>query len=136
MDEAEKYQQRLQAIAEKRRLQEEQDRAKRQLEDEKLRQQQLKRKSLRDQWLLEAPPLSPDSAGPRSPLWGLEAQQIEAQQLQSEIIDKTYKHKEDNSTSAQLHTDLHGNSKVRAAHTHPVLDHETHTTVSLYLLWH
>ncbi|XP_047669552.1 paralemmin-3 isoform X2 [Tachysurus fulvidraco] len=120
MDEAEKYQQRLQAIAEKRRLQEEQDRAKRQLEDEKLRLQQLKRKSLRDQWLLEAPPLSPDSAGPRSPLWGLEAQQIEAQQLQNEIIDKTYKHKEDSSTSAQSHTDLHGNSKkVNVVTAHP-----------------
>ncbi|KAK2857337.1 hypothetical protein Q7C36_005256 [Tachysurus vachellii] len=120
MDEAEKYQQRLQAIAEKRRLQEEQDRAKRQLEDEKLRLQQLKRKSLRDQWLLEAPPLSPDSAGPRAPLWSTEAQQIEAQQLQSEIIDKTYKHKEDSSTSAQSHTDLHGNSeKVNAVTPHP-----------------
>ncbi|XP_029914751.1 paralemmin-3 [Myripristis murdjan] len=80
MDEAEKYQQRLQAIAEKRRLQEEQDRARREMEDEKLRLQQLKRKSLRDQWLMEGPPLSPtssDAQSPRSPLWGSQAQEIE-----------------------------------------------------------
>ncbi|XP_050968610.1 paralemmin-3 isoform X1 [Labeo rohita] len=75
--EAEKYQQRLKAIAEKRRLQEEQERAKREIEDERLRLQQLKRKSLRDQWLMEGPPTSPDSAGPRSPLWGSKAQEIE-----------------------------------------------------------
>ncbi|XP_056315446.1 paralemmin-3 [Danio aesculapii] len=75
--EAEKYQQRLQAIAEKRRIQEEQERARREMEDERLRLQQLKRKSLRDQWLMEGPPTSPDSAGPRSPLWGSKAQEIE-----------------------------------------------------------
>ncbi|XP_054634115.1 paralemmin-3 [Dunckerocampus dactyliophorus] len=72
MDEAEKYKQRLEAIAEKRRLQEEQERAKREMEDEKLRLQQLKRKSLRDQWLMEGAPLSPssqDSQSPRSFPW-------------------------------------------------------------------
>uniref|UniRef100_A0A4W4FFC7 Paralemmin 3 n=1 Tax=Electrophorus electricus TaxID=8005 RepID=A0A4W4FFC7_ELEEL len=85
MDETEKYQQRLRAIAEKLRVQEEQERAKREVEDEKLRLQQLKRKSLRDQWLMDGPPLSPDSAGPRSPLWGPEAQEIEAHiQIQQE----------------------------------------------------
>ncbi|XP_076026413.1 paralemmin-3 isoform X2 [Genypterus blacodes] len=89
MDEAEKYQQRLQAIAEKRRLQEEQERARREMEDEKLRLQQLKRKSLRDQWLSEAPlqsPTSPDAQSPRSPLWGLQAQEMEKDidKLQSE----------------------------------------------------
>ncbi|XP_056606698.1 paralemmin-3 isoform X2 [Triplophysa dalaica] len=75
--EAEKYQQRLQAITEKRRLQEEQERAKREIEDERLRLQQLKRKSLRDQWLMEGPPTSPDSTSPRSPLWGSKAQELE-----------------------------------------------------------
>ncbi|XP_053275060.1 paralemmin-3 isoform X2 [Pleuronectes platessa] len=76
MDETEKYQQRLEAIAEKRRQQEEQDKTRRELEDEKIRLQQLKRKSLRDQWLMEGPPLSPASPAspepqsPRSPLWG------------------------------------------------------------------
>ncbi|XP_075946849.1 paralemmin-3 [Anarhichas minor] len=92
MDETEKYQQRLEAIAEKRRLQEEQDRARRDMEDEKLRLQQLKRKSLRDQWLMEGPPLSPiaptspEAQSPRSPLWGSQAQEIEKRidKLQSE----------------------------------------------------
>lgn len=78
MDEAEKYQQRLQAIAEKRRLQEEQERVKREMEEEKMRLQQMKRKSLRDQWLMDGPPLSPDpTAPPHSPLWGSQAQDIQ-----------------------------------------------------------
>ncbi|XP_062304373.1 paralemmin-3 [Osmerus eperlanus] len=80
MDETDKYQQRLQAIAEKRRLQEEQERAKREMEEEKLRLQQLKRKSLRDQWLMEGPPqspTSPDTQAPPSPLWGSQAKEIE-----------------------------------------------------------
>ncbi|XP_042341344.1 paralemmin-3 isoform X2 [Plectropomus leopardus] len=89
MDETEKYKQRLEAIAEKRRLQEEQDRARRDMEDERLRLQQLKRKSLRDQWLMEGAPLSPtspDVQSPRSPLWGSQAQEIEKRidKLQSE----------------------------------------------------
>uniref|UniRef100_A0A673CVZ6 Paralemmin 3 n=1 Tax=Sphaeramia orbicularis TaxID=375764 RepID=A0A673CVZ6_9TELE len=87
MDETEKYKQRLEAIAEKRRLQEEQDRARREMEDERLRLQQLKRKSLRDQWLMEGAPLSPTSLeAPRSPLWGSQAQEIEKNidKLQSE----------------------------------------------------
>ncbi|KAK2816894.1 hypothetical protein Q5P01_025085 [Channa striata] len=67
MDETEKYKQRLEAIAEKRRLQEEQDRARREMEDERLRLQQLKRKSLRDQWLMEGAPLSPTSLDTLSP---------------------------------------------------------------------
>ncbi|XP_051940647.1 paralemmin-3 isoform X2 [Hippocampus zosterae] len=67
MDEAEKYQQRLEAIAEKRRLWEEQEQAKRDMENEKLRLQQLKRKSLRDQWLMEGAPLSPSTLDSQSP---------------------------------------------------------------------
>ncbi|KAJ8251765.1 hypothetical protein GJAV_G00225200 [Gymnothorax javanicus] len=63
MDEAEKYQQRLQAIAEKRRVQEEEERRRRETEEERLKLQQLKRKSLRDQWLLETPPSSPGGPG-------------------------------------------------------------------------
>ncbi|XP_065814356.1 paralemmin-3 isoform X2 [Labrus bergylta] len=80
MDETEKYKQRLEAIAEKRRLQEEEDKARREMEDEKLRLQQLKRKSLRDQWLMEGAPLSPtspDAQRSRSPLWGSQAQEME-----------------------------------------------------------
>ncbi|XP_026159131.1 paralemmin-3 [Mastacembelus armatus] len=108
MDEAEKYKQRLEAIAEKRRLQEEQDRARRDLEDEKLRLQQLKRKSLRDQWLMEGAPLSPaslDTQSPPSPLWGSQAQEIqhtlklpsESQQL-AEEKDKLKEQMEDGQT--------------------------------------
>ncbi|XP_035493303.1 paralemmin-3 isoform X2 [Scophthalmus maximus] len=80
MDETEKYQQRLEAIAEKRRQQDEEERARREMEDEKLRLQQLKRKSLRDQWLMEGAPLSPaspDGQGPRSPPWGSHAHEAE-----------------------------------------------------------
>ncbi|XP_030586014.1 paralemmin-3 isoform X2 [Archocentrus centrarchus] len=80
MDEAEKYKQRIEAIAEKRRLQEEQDRARREEEDEKLRLQQFKRKSLRDKWLMEGAPLSPtflDTQTPRSPPWVTQAQNME-----------------------------------------------------------
>uniref|UniRef100_A0A087Y6Z7 Paralemmin 3 n=1 Tax=Poecilia formosa TaxID=48698 RepID=A0A087Y6Z7_POEFO len=80
MDEAEKYKQRLEAIAEKRRLQEEQDKVRREKEDERLRQQQLKRKSLRDQWLMEGNPLSPLSPNTQntvSSLWGTQEQDME-----------------------------------------------------------
>ncbi|KAL7890990.1 hypothetical protein AOLI_G00004660 [Acnodon oligacanthus] len=125
MDEAEKYQQRLQAIAEKRRLQEEQDRAKRALEDEKIRLQQQKRKSLRDQWLMEGPPTSPDSAGPRSPLWGSKAQQIEAhiEKLQSETerlgeaVERLQDQIENSSESTQPHAGHHSNTEGNAAAT-------------------
>uniref|UniRef100_A0A3B3HK78 Uncharacterized protein n=1 Tax=Oryzias latipes TaxID=8090 RepID=A0A3B3HK78_ORYLA len=68
MDEAEKYKQRLDAIAEKRRLQEEEDRVKREKEEERIKQRQLKRKSLREQWLMEPAPLSPTyQKSPESP---------------------------------------------------------------------
>eukprot|EP00066_Takifugu_rubripes_P022140 XP_011611406.1 PREDICTED: paralemmin-3-like isoform X2 [Takifugu rubripes] len=81
MEEADKYKQRLEAIAEKLRRQEEQEKARREMEEERLRLQQLKRKSLRDQWLMEGAPLSPASPdtqnNPRSPPWGSEAQEME-----------------------------------------------------------
>uniref|UniRef100_A0A8C5ART4 Paralemmin-3 n=1 Tax=Gadus morhua TaxID=8049 RepID=A0A8C5ART4_GADMO len=67
----------LSGSQEKRRMQEEQEQAKRDMEDERLRLQQLKRKSLRDQWLMEGPPSSPTTPtspstkdSPHSPLWG------------------------------------------------------------------
>ncbi|XP_055743240.1 paralemmin-2-like isoform X2 [Salvelinus fontinalis] len=55
MDEAEKYQQRVQAIEDKRRKQQDDEKAKREMEEEWLMQAQHKRKSLRDQWLSENP---------------------------------------------------------------------------------
>ncbi|XP_049323590.1 paralemmin-2 isoform X2 [Astyanax mexicanus] len=63
MDEAEKYQQRLQAIAEKRRAQEEEDRVRRETEEEWLKIAQRKRKSLRDQWLMEPMASSAEASG-------------------------------------------------------------------------
>ncbi|XP_041099438.1 paralemmin-3 [Polyodon spathula] len=77
MEETELYKQRLQAIAEKRRIQEEQERSRREMEEERLRLQQMKRKSLRDQWLMEGSAAPLDSSVPRSPLWGSPAQQLE-----------------------------------------------------------
>ncbi|XP_058863981.1 palmdelphin-like isoform X1 [Acipenser ruthenus] len=77
MEETELYKQRLQAIAEKRRIQEEQERTRREMEEERLRLQQMKRKSLRDQWLMEGSAAPLDSSVPRSPLWGSQAQQLE-----------------------------------------------------------
>ncbi|KAL2101076.1 hypothetical protein ACEWY4_002837 [Coilia grayii] len=69
MDETEKYQQRLQAIAEKRKQQEEEERSRREVEEEWLQLAQQKRKSLRDHWLMEVPNAAPaDSAGPGAPL--------------------------------------------------------------------
>ncbi|XP_059204110.1 paralemmin-2-like [Centropristis striata] len=66
MDEAEKYQQRLQAIAERRQQQEEEQRLTRETEEEWLKTAQEKRKCLREQWLSESAP-APDSfrLGPR-----------------------------------------------------------------------
>ncbi|XP_031726859.1 paralemmin-2-like [Anarrhichthys ocellatus] len=60
MDEAEKYQQRLQAIAERRRRQEEEERLTRETEEEWLKTAQEKRKHLREQWLSEVSPVLDD----------------------------------------------------------------------------
>ncbi|XP_044109979.1 paralemmin-3 [Neovison vison] len=53
MVESSLYRQRLEVIAEKRRLQEEIRAARRELEEEKLRVERLKRKSLRERWLMD-----------------------------------------------------------------------------------
>ncbi|KAJ8363420.1 hypothetical protein SKAU_G00122510 [Synaphobranchus kaupii] len=109
MDEAEKYQQRLQAIAEKRRLQEEEDRAKREIEDQKLRDQQLKRKSLRDQWLMEGPPTTPDSPGPNSPFFSSPTEEIEAQidklQESQQMAEEKGDLQEDNDKAEEVNKD-------------------------------
>ncbi|XP_058381502.1 paralemmin-3 [Diceros bicornis minor] len=73
MAESSLYRQRLEVIAEKRRLQEEIRSARRELEEEKLRVERLKRKSLRERWLMdgaaEGPerPEEPTSRDPQSP---------------------------------------------------------------------
>ncbi|XP_074059695.1 paralemmin-3 [Macrotis lagotis] len=65
------YRQRLEVIAEKRRLQEQISGAQRELEEEKLRVQRLKRKSLRERWLMdgtaEGPEVTEPEADPHSP---------------------------------------------------------------------
>ncbi|XP_051827643.1 paralemmin-3 [Antechinus flavipes] len=58
------YRQRLEVIAEKRRLQEQICGARRELEEEKLRVQRLKRKSLRERWLMDGTAEGPEGAEP------------------------------------------------------------------------
>ncbi|XP_007489130.1 paralemmin-3 [Monodelphis domestica] len=60
------YRQRLEVIAEKRRLQEQICGARRELEEEKLRVQRLKRKSLRERWLMDGTAEGPDGAEPEA----------------------------------------------------------------------
>ncbi|XP_026026405.1 paralemmin-3 isoform X2 [Astatotilapia calliptera] len=114
MDEAEKYKQRIEAIAEKRRLQEEQDRSRREKEDEKLRLRQFKRKSLREQWLMEGAPLSPtslDAESLHSPPWSAQAQHMEehiekSQSENKQLADEQEKleqRTEDSETVKMLH---------------------------------
>ncbi|ERE79126.1 paralemmin-3 [Cricetulus griseus] len=73
MAESALYRQRLEVIAEKRRLQEEISAARRELEEEKLRVERLKRKSLRERWLMDAAAEGPEwpedlaSKDPQSP---------------------------------------------------------------------
>ncbi|XP_061044726.1 paralemmin-3 [Eubalaena glacialis] len=73
MAESSLYRQRLEVIAEKRRLQEEIRAARRELEEEKLRVERLKRKSLRERWLMDGAaeeperPQDPASQDPQSP---------------------------------------------------------------------
>ncbi|XP_036446469.1 paralemmin-1-like isoform X1 [Colossoma macropomum] len=95
MDEAEKYQQRLQAIAEKRRAQEEEDRVRRETEEEWLKLAQRKRKSLRDQWLMEPTPSSTEASGtqttPWTPTQRAEESAEETQSTQKEIKEEDEK---------------------------------------------
>ncbi|XP_034378731.1 paralemmin-3 [Arvicanthis niloticus] len=73
MAESALYRQRLEVIAEKRRLQEEIGAVRRELEEEKLRVERLKRKSLRERWLMDGVaegterPEEPASKDPQSP---------------------------------------------------------------------
>uniref|UniRef100_F7FV52 Paralemmin 3 n=2 Tax=Macaca mulatta TaxID=9544 RepID=F7FV52_MACMU len=60
MAESSLYRQRLEVIAEKRRLQEEIRAARRELEEEKLRVERLKRKSLRERWLMDGAAAGPE----------------------------------------------------------------------------
>ncbi|XP_044850384.1 paralemmin-3 isoform X2 [Mauremys mutica] len=88
MAESSLYTQRLEAIVGRRRVQERILRTRRELEEEKLRAQQLKRKSLRDRWLMEGSCLPPEN-DPTSPLWQTQSRIQELEQdlssLQSQM---------------------------------------------------
>ncbi|XP_053868685.1 paralemmin-3 [Malaclemys terrapin pileata] len=88
MAESSLYTQRLEAIVGRRKVQERILRTRRELEEEKLRAQQLKRKSLRDQWLMEGSCLPPEN-NPTSPLWQTQSRIQELEQdlssLQSQM---------------------------------------------------
>ncbi|XP_059902967.1 paralemmin-3 [Gadus macrocephalus] len=149
MDETEKYQQRLQAIAEKRRMQEEQEQAKRDMEDERLRLQQLKRKSLRDQWLMEGPPSSPTTPtspstkdSPHSPLWGphtpetekrIDELQEESRRLaQGELLDEqTEDGRTDTVNAAEATEDVLQNGQEKPTGSDAIEDEVTKSLSSL-----
>ncbi|XP_065275196.1 paralemmin-3 [Emys orbicularis] len=88
MAESSLYTQRLEAIVGRRKVQERILRTRRELEEEKLRAQQLKRKSLRDRWLMEGSCLPPEN-NPTSPLWQTQSRIQELEQdlssLQSQM---------------------------------------------------
>ncbi|TFK01356.1 prolactin-releasing peptide receptor-like [Platysternon megacephalum] len=88
MAESSLYTQRLEAIVGRRKVQERILRTRRELEEEKLRAQQLKRKSLRDRWLMEGSCLPPEN-DPTSPLWQTQSHIQELEQdlssLQSQM---------------------------------------------------
>ncbi|CAL8274491.1 unnamed protein product [Gadus morhua 'NCC'] len=149
MDETEKYQQRLQAIAEKRRMQEEQEQAKRDMEDERLRLQQLKRKSLRDQWLMEGPPSSPTTPtspstkdSPHSPLWGphtpetekrIDELQEESRRLaKGELLDEqTEDGRTDTVNAAEATEDVLQNGQEKPTQSDAIEDEVTKSLSSL-----
>ncbi|XP_073349924.1 uncharacterized protein [Pagrus major] len=88
MDEAEKYQQRLQAIVERHQQQEEEKKLRRETEEERFKTAQKKRQNLREQWLSETAPApvlaSPDISRPRPPLQDEAEQHTETEQTKSQ----------------------------------------------------
>ncbi|XP_029440580.1 uncharacterized protein LOC115080515 isoform X4 [Rhinatrema bivittatum] len=83
MAESSLYRFRLQAITEKRKVQEEIEKRKQELEDERLKLQQLKRKSVRDRWLMEGTSPPSEDCDPSSPLWQTQSR---IQQLQDTLL--------------------------------------------------
>ncbi|CAM5118135.1 unnamed protein product [Natator depressus] len=97
MTESSLYTQRLEAIVGRRKVQEQILRMRRELEEEKLRAQQLKRKSLRDRWLMEGSCLPPEN-DPTSPLWQAQSriqeleQDLSSLQAQMQQLDNPEHH--------------------------------------------
>ncbi|XP_026862438.1 paralemmin-1-like [Electrophorus electricus] len=85
MDEAEMYQQRLQIIAEKRQVQAEDERVRRETEEEWLKVVQHQRKSIRDKWLMEPTLSSMEAHGPGS-MPGSSPQRTEESTEEAKII--------------------------------------------------
>ncbi|XP_058029053.1 paralemmin-3 [Ahaetulla prasina] len=91
MAESSLFAQRLHAITERRRLQERILATRRELEEERLRVQRLKRKSLRERWLMEGTSMPADDKDHMSSLWEAESRVQDLQQdlssLQSQMQD-------------------------------------------------
>ncbi|XP_067828974.1 paralemmin-3-like [Heptranchias perlo] len=114
MAETKLLKQRLQAITQKRKVQEEIEKKKRELEEERLQLQQLKRRSLRERWLLEGSISSPTEleAPARSPecdsLSQAQKLQESINRLQSEIehleITEELTSQEDHAVTTTLKT--------------------------------
>ncbi|XP_062975171.1 paralemmin-3 [Elgaria multicarinata webbii] len=92
------FAQRLQAITERRRLQERILATRRELEEERLRAQRLKRKSLRDRWLMEGMSAPTDDNGHMSSVWEAQAriqgleQDLSSLQSQMQQLDNPELH--------------------------------------------
>ncbi|XP_049644473.1 paralemmin-3 [Suncus etruscus] len=84
MAESALYRQRLEVIAEKLRLQEEIRAAQRELDEEKLRVQRLKRKCLRDRWLMDG--AAEESEGPEDPQTPESRAQTRMQNLEDSLF--------------------------------------------------
>ncbi|XP_070597621.1 paralemmin-3 [Erythrolamprus reginae] len=91
MAESSLFAQRLHAITERRRLQERILATRRELEEERLRVQRLKRKSLRQRWLMEGTSMPADDKDHMSSLWEAESRVQDLEQdlssLQSQMQD-------------------------------------------------
>ncbi|XP_026997547.2 paralemmin-1-like [Tachysurus fulvidraco] len=102
MDEAEKYQQRLQAIAEKRRVQEEEEKVRREMDNESLKHAQHKRKYLREQWLMEATPSTPEDPNLQSVIPTLQSTEQSAENSESQMKKEVEKTEVINDNSSQI----------------------------------
>ncbi|XP_060748965.1 paralemmin-1-like [Tachysurus vachellii] len=102
MDEAEKYQQRLQAIAEKRLVQEEEEKVRREMEKESLKHAQHKRKYLREQWLMESTPSTPEDPNLHSVIPALQSTEQSAENSERQMKKEVEKTEVINDNSSQI----------------------------------
>ncbi|XP_077326564.1 paralemmin-3 [Lithobates pipiens] len=89
MEETQIYSQRLHGITEKRRILSEVDRIQRELDQQKIKLQQLKRKSLRDRWLMDGlvPTAGVEAENPLSETEGhIKDLELQLESLQSELV--------------------------------------------------